>query len=188
MWWRWALLQSGVALTPRWQPGARRPLAKRSGPSPTSESERRRLDCGETRGVLTPAAHRVGARDRLGEPTGSQAAEGTEEDVPLVLRERRQDVVTDTVEPVSVWRTFRWPTLVTAITRARRSPLDGRRSARPAASSSSTVTTIVVLSSPTSRASSVCVYSPVIAVASTEWARGEMPENSSADVSSVVST
>ena len=79
------------------------------------------------------------------------------------------------------------PASVTTITRARRSVLDGRRSASPAASSSSTVTTIVVLSSPTMRAISVCVNSPVIAVNSTEWARGEIPRSSSAAVNSVVS-
>jgi hypothetical protein len=83
--------------------------------------------------------------------------------------------------------TLRFPASVTAITRARRSRLDGRRSASPPASSSSRVTTMVVLSSPTMRASSVCVWSPLSAAISTACARGEMPRSSSAAVISVVS-
>ena len=63
--------------------------------------------------------------------------------------------------------TVRSPAFVTEITRARRSVLEGLRSARPFFSSSSTVTTMVVLSRPISSASSFCVYSPVRAVART---------------------
>ncbi len=48
------------------------------------------------------------------------------------------------------------------------------------------MTTIVVLSSPTIRAISVWVNSPVIAVSSTAWSRGEIPSSSSAAVNSVV--
>jgi len=68
----------------------------------------------------------------------------------------------------SAWRTLRRPAAVTAITRARRSVADGRRSAKPSVSSSSSVTTIVVLSRSTMRASCVCVYSPRIALVSTQ--------------------
>ena len=57
------------------------------------------------------------------------------------------------------------PAAVTAMTRARRSVLEVRRSTRPARSSASIVTTIVVLSRPIACASAVCVYSPCRAVA-----------------------
>ena len=60
----------------------------------------------------------------------------------------------------SAWRTLAAPAFVTATIRARRSSPRGGARPGPAASSSSSVTTIVVLSSPTMRASSVCVYSP----------------------------
>src|SRR3954466_9029308 len=50
------------------------------------------------------------------------------------------------------------------------------------ASGSSIVTAIVVLSSPTAWASAVCVYSPVMAVDSTQWWRGDSPASASAAV------
>jgi len=76
---------------------------------------------------------------------------------------------------------------VEAARTARRSALDGRRSARPALSSSSTVTTIVVLSSPTACARSVCENSPCAAVESTHCARGVTCSSSSAACISVAS-
>src|SRR5215204_1225422 len=84
------------------------------------------------------------------------------------------------------WATLRRPAAVTAMTRARRSVPDMRRSTRPARSSASIVTTMVVLSRPIAWASAVCVYSPWSAVASTQWARGETLTASSFAVSSVV--
>ena len=71
--------------------------------------------------------------------------------------------------------------------RARRSVLDGRRSASPARSSSSIVTTIVVLSSAHCSATWLWVSSPRSACASTQWARGETPSAWSFAVISVSS-
>ena len=83
--------------------------------------------------------------------------------------------------------TLRSPAFVTAMIRARRSVLDGRRSARPARSSSSTVTTIVVLSSAHCSATWLWVSSAPSAWASTQCARGETPSAWSSAVISVSS-
>src|ERR1039457_6194028 len=71
--------------------------------------------------------------------------------------------------------TARSPAGVTAMILARRSALDGRRSARPAFSMSSTVTTIVVLSRSEISASSIWVRSACSAWNSTQYPRGVRP-------------
>ena len=155
----------------------------------TDDLDSRTICFGSTAsGAHCAPAHDLRALDRLDEALADQPGERVHEGVALVL--------------VAAWRarprarprsprapraTISCPASVTAITRARRSVGDGRRSASPAASSSSSVTTIVVLSSPTMRASSICVCSPPSAASRTCCARGEMPRSSRAAVSSVVS-
>ena len=83
-----------------------------------------------------------------GGPGGRRpAGQRADEDLPLVVRQRRQHLAVHPVDDLLARRAAtRAPSSVTAMIRARRSVASGRRSARPARSSSSTVTTIVVLS------------------------------------------
>src|SRR2546423_298362 len=72
--------------------------------------------------------------------------------------------------------------------RARRSVVDGRRSASPAFSSASTVTTIVVLSMSPSSAIWICVRSCSAALTSTQCMRAVMPTSARAAAIRVRST
>ncbi len=106
-----------------------------------------------------------------------QARERGHEHLALFFRERVEDVAVHAVHdprPLGI--------------RARRSVLDGRRSASPALSRSSTVTTMVVLSRSEISASSIWVRSASSAWNSTQNPRGVSPISAVAAAIWVAST